>query len=177
MTVTIYCSSSDKIDDVYKQEARKLGDALGRNNINIINGAGNHGLMRVVADAVMSAGGRATGVIPRFMVEHGWCYDEMSEIITVESMHERKKLMAERSDAAIALPGGIGTMEELVEIITWQQLKLYTKPVIILNTNNYYYHLLAMFDRSVGDGFMPQNFFPAVNVAATPENVLQMLNV
>ena len=117
-SVCVYCASSTKIDQTYVDAAIKLGHLLANRHIRLINGAGNIGLMRSVADAVLQNGGEVTGVIPHFMVDQGWHHTGLTELIEVESMHERKRLMAEKSDAVIALPGGCGTLEELLEIIT-----------------------------------------------------------
>ena len=127
-SVCVYCASSTKIDSVYFDAARELGTLLGQRQIRLINGAGNMGLMSAVSDAALRAGGEVTGVIPRFMVEQGWHHTGLTQLVEVESMHERKKTMADLSDAVIALPGGCGTLEELLEIITWKQLGLYLNP-------------------------------------------------
>lgn len=124
-SVCVYSASSTKIDEVYFNAARQLGQLLAKRRIRLINGAGSIGLMRSVADAVLENGGEVTGVIPKFMVEQGWHHTGLSKLVEVESMHERKQLMADLSDAVIALPGGCGTLEELLEIITWKQLGLY----------------------------------------------------
>ena len=123
-SVCVYSASSTKIDEVYFNAARQLGQLLAKRRIRLINGAGSIGLMRSVADAVLENGGEVTGVIPKFMVEQGWHHTGLSKLVEVESMHERKQLMADLSDAVIALPGGCGTLEELLEIITWKQLGL-----------------------------------------------------
>ena len=116
-SVCVYCASSTKIDSVYFDAARELGTLLGQRQIRLINGAGNMGLMSAVSDAALRAGGEVTGVIPRFMVEQGWHHTGLTQLVEVESMHQRKKTMADLSDAVIALPGGCGTLEELLEII------------------------------------------------------------
>ena len=116
-SVCVYCASSTKIDSVYFDAARELGTLLGQKHIRLINGAGNMGLMSAVSDAVLQAGGKVTGVIPRFMVEQGWHHTGLTRLVEVESMHERKKTMADLSDAIIALPGGCGTLEELLECL------------------------------------------------------------
>ena len=121
-SVCVYSASSTKIDAVYFQAADTLGYLLAEHRIRLINGAGSIGLMRSVADAVLKNGGEVTGVIPRFMVEQNWHHTGLTELIEVESMHERKRKMADLSDGIIALPGGCGTLEELLEIITWKQL-------------------------------------------------------
>ena len=174
-TICVYCASSDKIDDIYTKDAEKLGSLLGERQMKILNGAGSRGLMRAVSDAVLSSGGTVTGVIPRFMVNNGWCHTNLTEVIQTETMHERKKIMADMSDAAIALPGGFGTFEELLEIITWRQLGLYNNPVIILNTNNYYDPLFEMFRRATKENFMREEQSVFWHVAQTPEEVINIL--
>lgn len=175
-TVCVYCASSNQLDDVYIRDAEKLGSLLGQKNIKIINGAGNMGLMRVVSDASLSSGGFVTGIIPRFMVENEWCHRNLTELIRTETMHERKEMMARMSDVAIALPGGCGTFEELLEIITWKQLGLYQKPVIILNTNNYYTPLLDLFRHAVDEKFMREEHLQLWHVAETPEEVMKIID-
>lgn len=137
-SVCVYCASSTKIDSAYFEAARELGTLLGQRHIRLINGAGGIGLMSATADAVLAAGGEVTGVIPHFMVEQGWQHKGLTEMIEVENMHQRKQKMADLSDAVIALPGGCGTLEELLEIITWKQLGLYLNPIVILNTNGFF---------------------------------------
>ena len=173
--VCVYCASSDNIDERYIKDAELLGTLLGKKNMNVINGAGIRGLMRAVSDATLSAGGTVTGVIPDFMCENGWCHQNLTEIIRTKTMHERKKTMADMSDAAIALPGGYGTLEELLEIITWRQLGLYNNPVIILNTNNYYAPLFEMFRRATEQNFMREEQSVFWHVAQTPEEVIEIL--
>lgn len=175
-TVCVYCASSDKINPVYSRDAEMLGSLLGQKNIKIINGAGSIGLMRVITDAALLSGGSVTGVIPHFMVKNGWCHQNLTELISTETMHERKETMARMSDAAIALPGGCGTFEELLEIITWRQLGLYNHPVIILNTNNYYDPLLEMFRRAADEKFMCEEHLQLWHVAGTPEEVIEMID-
>ena len=121
-SVCVYSASSTKIASVYFEAAEKLGSLLAKQHIRLINGAGSIGLMRSVADAVLENGGEVTGVIPHFMVEQNWHHTGLTELIEVTSMHERKQKMANLSDGIIALPGGCGTLEELLEIITWKQL-------------------------------------------------------
>ena len=174
--VCVYCASSDNIDDIYTKDAERLGALLGKRKMNVINGAGRRGLMRAVSDAVLSAGGTVTGVIPDFMCENGWCHQNLTEVIRTETMHERKKAMADMSDAAIALPGGYGTLEELLEIITWRQLGLYNNPVIILNTNNYYAPLFEMFRCATEQKFMREEQSVFWHVAQTPEEVIALVD-
>ena len=153
-SVCVYSASSTKIDAVYFQAAETLGRLLAEHRIRLINGAGSIGLMCSVADAVLKNGGEVTGVIPRFMVEQNWHHTGLTELIEVESMHERKQKMANLSDGIIALPGGCGTLEELLEIITWKQLGLYLNPIIILNTNRFFDPLLEMLEKAIDESFM-----------------------
>lgn len=171
-SVCIYCASSTKIDPVYIEAAEKLGMLLGTWKIRVINGAGSIGLMRIISDAALKAGGSVTGVIPRFMVENGWGHPGLTERIEVETMHERKQLMANMADAVIALPGGCGTLEELLEIITWKQLGLYKGPVIILNTNGYFDPLIEMLKRAIAEHFMHPGHSSIWTLASTPEEAL-----
>ena len=174
-SVCVYCASSTKIPEIYFEAAKELGRILGERRMQVINGAGNIGLMCAVSDAVLKAGGSVTGIIPRFMVEQGWYHKGLTELILVETMHERKQRMADMADAAIALPGGCGTLEELLEIITWKQLGLYLKPIVILNTDHYYDPLLELFQKAVDQHFMRPLHTRLWNVATTPEEAVQLI--
>lgn len=174
-SVCVYSASSTKIDPVYFDVARELGRLLGEKHIHLVNGAGNMGLMSAVADAVIAAGGEVTGVIPRFMVEQGWHHTGLTELVEVESMHERKKMMADLSDAVIALPGGCGTLEELLEVITWKQLGLYLNPIIILNVKGYFNPLLDMLRKAVDENFMREQHGAIWHVAQTPQEAVELM--
>lgn len=154
MKITVYSASSGQVPEVYLQAARSLGHQLARSGHTLINGAGRTGLMGATAEACMEAGGRTLGVIPRFMVEQDWHHKGLSEMIITDDMHRRKETMASLSDACIALPGGVGTMEELLEIITWKQLGLYLNPIIVLNVQGYFDPLLEMLARAADQHFM-----------------------
>ena len=175
-SVCVYSASSTKIDAVYFQAADTLGRLLAEHRIRLINGAGSIGLMRSVADAVLKNGGEVTGVIPRFMVEQNWHHTGLTELIEVESMHERKRKMADLSDGIIALPGGCGTLEELLEIITWKQLGLYLNPIVILNTNGYFDPLLTMLQRAVDENFMREQHGAIWHVASTPQEAIDLIH-
>ena len=131
--------------------------------------------MRTVSDATLAAGGTVTGVIPHFMVEQDWYHKGLTKLIQVETMHERKQLMANLSDAAIALPGGCGTLEELLEVITWKQLGLYTHPIVILNVNHFFDPLLKMFEQAIEEQFMRPQHERLWVVAETPEEAVQLI--
>lgn len=173
-TVCVYCASSTKIGPAYTEAARCLGTLLGSRGIRVVNGAGNMGLMGTVSDAALAAGGRVTGVIPRFMVEQRWHHTGLSELIVTEDMHERKRTMLRLADAVIALPGGCGTLEELLEAITWKQLGLYLNPIVILNLKGYYDPLLAMFDRAIGEHFMGVRHAGLWQVARSPQEAVEL---
>jgi uncharacterized protein (TIGR00730 family) len=175
-SVCVYSASSTKIDPVYVDAARELGTLLGQKQIRLINGAGNMGLMSAVADAALEAGGEVTGVIPHFMIEQGWHHTGLTKLVEVESMHERKKMMADLSDAIIALPGGCGTLEELLEVITWKQLGLYLNPIVILNTKGYYNPLLDMLRRAVDENFMREQHGAIWHVAQTPQEAIDLIH-
>lgn len=173
--VCVYCASSTKIDEVYFEAARELGTLLAERRICLVNGAGRMGLMAAVADAVLKSGGEVTGVIPHFMVEQGWQHEGLTRLVEVGSMHERKAAMAEMGDATIALPGGCGTLDELMEIITWKQLGLYLKPIVILNVGGYYDPLLEMLRRAVEENFMRVQHSDIWHVARTPQEAVGLI--
>lgn len=175
--VCVYCASSTKIPSVYFDAAERLGQLLAEQGINLINGAGRQGLMGRMSDATLACGGTVTGVIPHFMVEQGWHHHGLTRLIETETMHERKQLMAELSDGVIALPGGCGTMEELLEIITWKQLGLYLNPIIILNTDRFYDPLLTLLKQAIGQNFMRREHENIWQVASTPEEAVDLLYV
>ena len=174
-SVCVYSASSTKIDQTYFNAATVLGKLLAKKEIRLINGAGSIGLMRAVADAPLQAGGKVTGVIPRFMVEQDWHHKGLTKLVEVDSMHERKQLMADLSDGIIALPGGCGTLEELLEIITWKQLGLYFNPIVILNVNNFFDPLLAQLNDAVEQNFMCPQHAAIWSVAHTPEEAVDLL--
>lgn len=134
-----------------------------------VNGAGGFGLMKAVTDGVLDHGGRVLGVIPKFMVDNGWCYDRLSEVLITADMHERKQQMQQCTQAIIALPGGCGTLEELLEVITWRQLGIIAKPVVLLNTCGFFDPLVKMLERCVEQGFMRLSHTLLWTVAATPD--------
>lgn len=175
-TVCVYCASSTKIDQAYVDAAQRLGELLAENNMSVVNGAGKMGLMAAVSNAALEKGGKVTGVIPSFMVEQGWQHDGLTELIVVPDMHERKQTMAKLSDAIIALPGGCGTLEELLEVITWKQLGLYLNPIVILNTKGYFDPLIDMLQRAVDENFMRKQHMDIWAVAKTPEQAIDLIN-
>ena len=174
-TICVYCASSSRVDNLYMETATRLGLLMAQEGITLVTGGGRQGLMCAVEEGALSAGGKAIGVIPRFMIETGWHHQSLTELRITENMHERKQLMANLSEAAIALPGGCGTMEELLEIITWKQLGLYPHPIIILNTNGYYNSLIDQLQHAVEEHFMGEIHSRIWSVASTPKEALTLI--
>ena len=173
--VCVFCASSANIDEQYLEAARELGRLLAQEGWRCVNGGGAVGLMGAVTDGALDAGGQVTGVIPKFMVDNGWCYDRLEDVIVTADMHQRKYMMSEMADAVIAMPGGVGTLEELLETLTWRQLGLVKVPVIILNTLGYFDQLIAMLGHAIDEGFMKPTHAQLWTVAETPAEAIAML--
>jgi uncharacterized protein (TIGR00730 family) len=154
MSVCVFCGSAPGARPSYSAAAKELGGELARAGITLVYGGGRLGLMGIVADAVLQGGGRVIGVIPRMLIERELAHPNLTRQHVVNTMHERKTLMAELSDAFVGLPGGMGTFDELVEIVTWAQLGLHAKPVVLANIDDYYRTLYAMLDNAVAEGFV-----------------------
>jgi uncharacterized protein (TIGR00730 family) len=154
--VVVYCGSSPGTDDVYKSQATLLGRELAKRKIELVYGGAKVGLMGVIADAVLSEGGKVIGVLPGFLGLKEIAHEKLTELILVETMHERKTKMNELCDGAIALPGGFGTMEELFEMLTWAQLGLHKKPIALLNVGGYYDSLNNLVQTMVEKGFLKE---------------------
>ena len=174
-SVCVFCGASSGHDPAYALAARRFGEVLAQRGIELVWGAGNVGLMGVLADAVLSHGGRAVGVIPDFMVERELAHTAASEILIVDSMHARKAAMADRADGFVALPGGFGTLDELFEIITWAQLHIHAKPVGLLNVRGFFDPLLAMIRHMSAEGFIKSHHLDLVHVAEDPKRLLQSM--
>jgi uncharacterized protein (TIGR00730 family) len=152
--ICVYCGSSSGVAKEYQQAAHDLGSILAQRNIGLIYGGGRVGLMGTLADAVLKSGGRVTGIIPQHLLDLELGHSGITSLVPVSTMHTRKHAMAEQADAFIALPGGIGTAEEVLEILTWLQLGLHVKPVALLNVLDYYRKLLDFLDHMTGEGFL-----------------------
>lgn len=176
MTVCVFASSSSRINHEFGIAASELGSLLARSGIEVVFGGGGIGLMGKLADAVLENGGKITGVIPGFMKEEGWGHQGLEEMIVTADMHDRKKMMFAMADAVVALPGGIGTLEELAEAITLKQLSLWDGPVILLNTLGYYSSLLGFLDHMVNNHFMRFEHKGIWEVVSTPEEVIRALH-
>lgn len=156
--VTVYCASAAGNDARFSQAAKELGAALAGRNVALVYGGAHVGLMGLVADSARERGGKVIGVIPERLVEREVAHKGLSELVVVETMHERKQRMADLADAFVALPGGLGTLDELFEIATWQQLGMHQKPVVLVNVAGYYDHLLGFLNHAQANGLLqPQN--------------------
>ncbi|RZJ55034.1 MAG: TIGR00730 family Rossman fold protein [Flavobacterium sp.] len=152
--ITVFCGSSFGTEDIYKEQATLLGQTLAKQNIELIYGGANVGLMGAVADGVLNEGGKVIGVLPNFLRSKEIAHLGLTELILVESMHERKTKMSDLCDGVIALPGGFGTLEELFEMVTWAQLGLHKKPIAVLNINGFYDSLVELMQTMVEKGFL-----------------------
>ena len=173
--VCVFCGSNEGIRPIYREAARTLGEVLARQGTELVFGGGRVGLMGVLANAVLAAGGRAIGVIPEALVAKELAHQGLSELRVVGSMHQRKALMAELSDAFLALPGGFGTLEEYCEVLTWAQLGLHAKPCGLLNVAGFYDALLDLFDHAVSEQFVPGPHRLLVLVEDDPQRLLDLL--
>jgi uncharacterized protein (TIGR00730 family) len=170
--ICIFCGSNSGVRPAYAAAAAELARFLTKLGIGIVYGGGNIGLMGVLADAAMAAAGEVIGVIPQALFAKEVGHTGITDLRIVGSMHERKALMAELADGFIAMPGGWGTFDEFCEILTWAQLGLHNKPCGILNTENYYDTLLAMFDHSVAEGFLKREYRSMVIIGSAPEELV-----
>ncbi len=170
--VCVFCASSPQIDEVYFKDAEILGKILLENNIHVVYGGGAVGLMGRIADTFLSGGGKITGIIPGFMKEMNWAHLGVKEMVEVKTMHERKEQMIRSVDAIIALPGGVGTLEELTEVITLKQLGQFLAPIVILNTAGYYTHLNAFFQKMMEERFMRDLHKEIWQMVDSPEQVI-----
>ncbi len=171
----VYCSSSDRLDPKYSTAATELGHAMVAAGWGLVYGGGKTGLMGAVARAVKAKGGRVVGVIPEFMKARELAYDEADELVTVVTMRERKLLMEARADAFVALPGGFGTLEEIMEILTLRQLDVVRKPCVFLNQDGFYDDLLKLFDRMLREKFFKPSNMDLFRVAVTVPEVFQKI--
>lgn len=175
LTICVYCASSTQINPLYFEATERLGKILAKAGHAVVFGGGSTGLMGQLADSILATSGKITGVIPQFMIDEDWHHTNLTELIVTQTMHERKEKMASVADAAIALPGGCGTLEELLEVITWKQLGIFTKPIIIVNMGGYYDALIEMLHRAVEEKFMRNIHKNMWEVVKTPEEVLNAI--
>jgi uncharacterized protein (TIGR00730 family) len=151
-SVAVFCGSSGRVAEIHREAARALGEEIARRALRLVYG-GDIGLMGLVADAALAAGGEVVGVIPRFLVDLEVAHRGLTELVVVETMHDRKRAMAERAGGFVVLPGGLGTLDEAIEIVTWRQLRLHQKPVVLLDVDSYWKPLLELVDHLIHEGF------------------------
>jgi uncharacterized protein (TIGR00730 family) len=174
-SMCVYCGSRNGVSPAYAEVARTVGHWIGKHQGQLVYGGGNNGLMGLVAQATAEAGGRVVGIIPKALQSHENTRTACDEVHVVDTMHERKRMMAERADVFLALPGGIGTFEEFFEVWTWRQLGYHDKPVGLLNTEGYYDGLLAFAQHSVTQGFLSDWQLDLIKCHDQPETLLQEL--
>ena len=174
-SVCVYCGSSARVNDVYKEAARQLGTGLARAGIQLVYGGGRVGLMGILADAALAAGGRVVGIIPEHIQALEVDHTGLTELVVVGSMHERKRMMVDRSDAFVVLPGGLGTLDETFEVVTWKQLRLHDKPVLIADIAGYWRPLLHLLEHADDEGFISGGHHRLFSVVSGVEEALEAL--
>lgn len=176
-TIAVFCASASGADPIYQTAANDLGCALAARNISVVYGGAKVGLMCAVADSALAHGGCVVGVIPEVLVDFEVAHHGITELHVVDTMHTRKALMGERSDAFLILPGGFGTLEEMFEVLAWQTLKLHNKPIVLLNINGFYDQLLSFLDHAVTHGMLKQKSREILLVANTVQEALAALEI
>lgn len=175
-TLAVFCGSSNGASNIYVEVAKKLGKELAKRDITLVYGGASVGVMGAVADAVLEAGGKVIGVMPSFLEKREISHKNLTELIVVDSMHDRKEKMAELADGFMALPGGPGTLEEFFEIFTWAQLGLHQKPCGLLNINHYYDPLIALFNHMSDEQFLHEKYRTMALVDIEPSGLLDQFN-
>lgn len=172
----VFCASSTQIDQEYFDAAKELADVCADNHIHVLYGGGGVGLMGTLADRILARKGKITGIIPDFMKQREWAHTEVAEMVVVEDMRERKKRMIDNVDAVVALPGGIGTLEELMEVITLKQLGRFNKPIVIVNTNGFYNPLVDFLHALISKKFMSEEHSRIWEVVEYPSQIINAVN-
>lgn len=173
--IAVYCGANPGLDPIYAQAARALARAMVERNVALVFGGGHVGLMGIIADEVLRLGGEATGVIPQQLVDRELAHTGLTRLFVVKDMHERKAMMAQLSDGFIALPGGMGTLEELFEMLTWSQLGIHAKPVAALNVGRFYDQLIGFLDHALGQGFIKPEHAGLMMVEEDPDVLVKRL--
>lgn len=174
-SLCVLCGSREGIDPVYRAAALRLGQLIGEHGVRLVYGGGSIGLMGVIADAVIAAGGDVVGVIPDFLIRYEVGHQRLTDLVVTDSMHDRKRRMFEMADAFVILPGGLGTLDETFEIITWKQLRLHDSPIVVLDVNGYWSPLLNLIEAIIATGFAHPEVAELITVVETPEQVLRAL--
>jgi uncharacterized protein (TIGR00730 family) len=173
--VCVYCGSSTRVDQVYQEAALRLGEILARANMGVVYGGGKLGLMGLIADSTIAHGGQVVGFIPKLLTKYEGAHPNLTEIHIVDTMHTRKRLMSERADAFVILPGGFGTLDELFEILTWRQLQMHDKPIIVVNINHYWDPLKSLIHNVVEEKFATPAHAQFVHFVNSVDEVLNVL--
>ncbi|MGB0525155.1 MAG: TIGR00730 family Rossman fold protein [Flammeovirgaceae bacterium] len=173
--ICVFCGSKKGSSPIYEQSAIEFAQVMVKHGLDLVYGAGRVGIMGIIGNEVLQQGGKAYGYIPSFLKDKEVAHLGLTELVEVETMHQRKALMAEKADAFVALPGGMGTMDELCEIITWAQLRLHNKPIGILNVDGYYDHLIQLIDHMVAQGFVIQKHRELILVSDDAEDLIEQL--
>jgi uncharacterized protein (TIGR00730 family) len=176
-SICVYCGSSGRVADFYKDAALAVGTAIGKAGRNLVYGGGRVGLMGLVADATLEAGGKVIGIIPEHIKKREVDHPGLTELHVVHSMHERKQMMVDRSDAFVVLPGGLGTLDEFFEIMTWRQLGLHDKPIVLVNIGEYWTSVLHLIDVMVKEGFVREEDRAFLQVIDSVDDVLSALDM
>ena len=174
-SVCVYCGSSALVAPHFKETARKLGSALARQGVTLVYGGGHVGLMGIVADAALAAGGAVVGIIPEHIRAQEVPHEGLTELHVVPDMHTRKRMMAERSEGFVVLPGGLGTLDETFEIITWKKLQLHNKPIIVLNEDGYWDAMMGLIEKTITEGFSASEDRALFHVVTSVEATLDAL--
>ena len=173
--LTVYCGSSTGFNKEYTEQSKALAQEMVANNYQLVYGAGNVGLMGVIADEVLSFGGEVLGVIPQHLMDKEVGHTGLTELIVTQTMHERKMIMAERTNGFIAMPGGIGTLEEIIEVMTWSQLDLHPYPVCFYNVNGYYNTLFSFLEHMIKEGFLKQAYVDNLILEEDPKKLISRI--
>ncbi len=175
-SVCVYCGASSRVADLYKDAAHALGEGLARRDIQLVYGGGRVGLMGILADAALAAGGHVVGIIPEHIRSSEVEHTGLSELHVVDSMHMRKRMMADRADAFVVLPGGLGTLDETFEVVTWKQLRLHDKPIVVVDVDGYWRPLIGLIDHMIAQGFAQPGHRALVSVVDQVDEVFHALS-
>ena len=176
-SIAVFCGASDDVSEIHLEVGKKLGEEFAEHDIRLVYGGGDCGVMGAIANATMANGGKVTGVFPHSLKNIENEHESLTEIIMVDTMHQRKEIMYQRSKAFVILPGGFGTMDEMFEIITWKQLKLHNKPIILFNHNGYWSHLVSLMDNIIAKGFAKKEVHTFYEVVDDLPSLMEAIEV
>jgi uncharacterized protein (TIGR00730 family) len=171
-SLAVFCGSKNGNDPLFCEHAKQVGNLLAEKNVTLIYGGGNKGIMGTVANAVLEKGGKVIGIMPRFLAVPEHQHHGLTEMLEVEDMHIRKRMMYEKCDAALVLPGGFGTMDEFFEMLTWNQLNIHNKKIFVLNTSGFYDHLISFLYKTEEEGFLYSNMVDCLKIISSPKELL-----